>query len=198
MAQRYFDQGLRLAYAFNHAEAHRAFKKAQELDPDCAMCFWGEAFVLGANINAAMEEGAVQPAFLAMTNAKARAANASEREQALIDALAKRYAADPAADQAALAQAYADAMAAAHARYPDDQDDRGAVRRCADEHLALGLLGGGRPHAQGAAGRSGRGDRGRARGQSRPPGRDPPVHPPDRGLGRRPRGRSRTPTGSPR
>ena len=55
MAQRYFDQGLRLAYAFNHPEAQRAFKKAQELDPNCAMCFWGEAFVLGANINAAME-----------------------------------------------------------------------------------------------------------------------------------------------
>ena len=122
MAQRYFDQGLRLAYAFNHPEAQRAFKKAQELDPNCAMCFWGEAFVLGANINAAMEEGAVQPAFLAMTNAKARAANASGREQALIDALATRYSADPAADKAALAQAYADAMAAAHARYPDDQE----------------------------------------------------------------------------
>jgi tetratricopeptide (TPR) repeat protein len=122
MAQRYFDQGLRLTYAFNHAEAYRAFKKAQELDPNCAMCFWGEAFVLGANINAPMESGAVQPAFVAMTNAKARAANASERERALIDALATRYASDPAADAAALAGAYADAMAAAHARYPDDPE----------------------------------------------------------------------------
>jgi tetratricopeptide (TPR) repeat protein len=122
LAQRYFDQGLRLTYAFNHAEAYRAFKKAQTLDPGCAMCFWGEAFVLGANINAAMEGSAVQPAFVATTNAKARAANASERERALIDALATRYASDPAADQAALAQAYADAMAAVHARYPDDQD----------------------------------------------------------------------------
>jgi tetratricopeptide (TPR) repeat protein len=122
LAQRYFDQGLRLTYAFNHAEAYRAFKKAQALDPGCAMCFWGEAFVLGANINAPMEGSAAQPAFLAMTNANARAANASERERALIDALAKRYASDPAADQAALAQAYADAMAALHAQYPDDQD----------------------------------------------------------------------------
>jgi tetratricopeptide (TPR) repeat protein len=122
LAQRYFDQGVRLTYAFNHAEAYRAFKKAQALDPGCAMCFWGEAFVLGANINAAMEGSAVQPAFVATTNAKARAANASERERALIDALATRYASDPAADQAALAQAYADAMAAMHARYPDDQD----------------------------------------------------------------------------
>src|SRR5919106_6076325 len=72
-AQRYFDQGLRLTYAFNHAEAWRAFKQAQALDPGCAMCFWGEAFVLGANINAPMEQGAVQPAFVALTNAKARA-----------------------------------------------------------------------------------------------------------------------------
>jgi tetratricopeptide (TPR) repeat protein len=121
-AQRYFDQGLRLTYAFNHAEAYRAFKQAQALDPDCAMCFWGEAFVLGANINAAMEASAMQPAFVAMTNAKARAAGASARERALIDALSTRYAADPEADPAELAQAYADAMAEAHARYPDDQD----------------------------------------------------------------------------
>ncbi len=121
-AQRYFDQGLRLAYAFNHAEAWRAFKQAQALDPGCAMCFWGEAFVLGANINAPMEEGAVQPAFVALTNAKARAGKATPAEQALIDALAQRYASDPDADGAALATAYADAMAAAHAAHPDDQD----------------------------------------------------------------------------
>jgi tetratricopeptide (TPR) repeat protein len=121
-AQRYFDQGLRLAYAFNHAEAYRAFKQAQALDPDCAMCFWGEAFVLGANINAPMEEGAVQPAFIALTNAKARAGKATAPEQALIDALAQRYVSTPEADGAALAEAYADAMARAHENYPDDQD----------------------------------------------------------------------------
>jgi tetratricopeptide (TPR) repeat protein len=122
MAQRYFDQGLRLTYAFNHGEAYRAFKKAQALDPGCAMCFWGEAFVLGANINAAMEGDAVQPAFVALTNAKARAAGASARERALIDALAARYSSDPDADPAALAAAYADAMAKAHAQHPEDQD----------------------------------------------------------------------------
>jgi tetratricopeptide (TPR) repeat protein len=121
-AQRYFDQGLRLTYAFNHAEAWRAFKQAQELDPGCAMCFWGEAFVLGANINAPMEESAVQPAFVALTNAKARAGSASAPERALIDALAQRYSSDPGADGAALAAAYADAMARAHKSYPDDQD----------------------------------------------------------------------------
>jgi tetratricopeptide (TPR) repeat protein len=121
MAQRYFDQGLRLTYAFNHAEAYRAYKKAQELDPNCAMCFWGESFVLGANINAPMEDAAVQPAFVALTNAKARSAGASAREQALIDALAARYSTDADADPGALAEAYADAMAEVRARYPDDQ-----------------------------------------------------------------------------
>ena len=61
MAQRYFDQGLRLTYAFNHPEALRAFKEAQRRDPDCAMCYWGEAFVLGPNINAPMDGSAENP-----------------------------------------------------------------------------------------------------------------------------------------
>jgi len=60
-AQSYFDQGLRLTHAFNHEEAQRAFRKAQKLDPDCAMCFWGEALVLGPNINMPMVEEAVAP-----------------------------------------------------------------------------------------------------------------------------------------
>src|SRR5262249_45929015 len=55
LAQSYFNQGLRLTYAFNHSEAQRAFRKAQKLDPDCAMCFWGEALVLGPNINLPMQ-----------------------------------------------------------------------------------------------------------------------------------------------
>jgi hypothetical protein len=60
-AQRYFDQGLRLAYAFSHAEARRAFHHAQRLDPSCALCFWGEALVLGPNVNAPMPSEAVAP-----------------------------------------------------------------------------------------------------------------------------------------
>ena len=120
VAQRYFDQGLRLTYAFNHAEAYRAFNKAQELDPDCAMCYWGGAFVLGPNINAAMEDSATTPAAVMIANAKARAAKASPKEQALIDALAERY--TKGAERADLDAAYADAMAEAHARYPDDPE----------------------------------------------------------------------------
>src|SRR5206468_11925262 len=90
-AQAYFDQGLRLAYAFNHGEAQRAFRMAQKLDPGCAMCFWGEALVLGPNINIPMQEDAVAPAYVAAQQAKALAGKASPREQGLIGAIAARY-----------------------------------------------------------------------------------------------------------
>jgi tetratricopeptide (TPR) repeat protein len=122
LAQRYFDQGLRLTYAFNHAEALRGFREAQRLDATCAMCYWGEAFVLGPNINAPMDEAAGHPAVAAMAKARAHAPHASAREQALINALAIRYSPDPKADRAALNQAYADAMADAAQRFPDDDE----------------------------------------------------------------------------
>src|SRR5262249_3168715 len=93
-AQSFFDQGLRLTYAFNHDEARRAFRKAQRLDPDCAMCFWGEALVLGPNINLPMQEDAVPLAFAALQKAQALAVKAHSDEQALISALSIRYAAD--------------------------------------------------------------------------------------------------------
>lgn len=121
-AQKYFDQGLRLAYAFNHDEARRAFRKAQRLDPDCAMCFWGEALVLGPNINLPMQEEAVPLAFAATQKAKALAAKASPHEQALIAALSNRYVADAKADRAALDAAYAAAMAQVTAQFPDDNE----------------------------------------------------------------------------
>ena len=121
-AQAYFDQGLRLAYAFNHAEAQRAFRKAQKLDPSCVMCFWGEALVLGPNINLPMQEDAVQPAFAAVQKALAVSAQASPRERALIAALATRYAQDPKADRAPLDAAYAAAMGKLAADFPDDDE----------------------------------------------------------------------------
>ena len=122
MAQNYFDQGLRLAYAFNHAEAQRAFRKAEKLDPRCAMCFWGEALVLGPNINQPMVEQAVAPAFAAVQRAKALGAAASAREQMLIAALAERYADDPKADRKPLDTAYAAAMEKAAAKFADDDE----------------------------------------------------------------------------
>jgi tetratricopeptide (TPR) repeat protein len=121
-AQVYFDQGLRLTYAFNHEEAQRAFRKAQKLDPDCAMCFWGEALVLGPNINMPMVEEAAAPAFAAAQKARALAAKASPHEQALITALSARYVEDAKADRARLDAAYAAAMAQAAAQFPEDNE----------------------------------------------------------------------------
>jgi tetratricopeptide (TPR) repeat protein len=121
-AQAYFDQGLRLAYAFNHGEAERAFRTAQKLDPDCAMCFWGEALVLGPNINLPMQEDAIAPAFAAAQKAKALAAKAGPREQALIAALALRYGSDPKAARAPFDAAYAAEMAKVAAQFLDDDD----------------------------------------------------------------------------
>jgi tetratricopeptide (TPR) repeat protein len=121
-AQAYFDQGLRLAYAFNHGEAQRAFRKAQKVDPTCAMCFWGEALVLGPNINLPMQPDAVAPALAAASKARALADKATPREQALIAALAARYAEDPKAARAPLDAAYAAAMGKAAAAFPDDNE----------------------------------------------------------------------------
>ncbi|MHB1215214.1 MAG: tetratricopeptide repeat protein [Thiobacillus sp.] len=122
LAQRYFDQGLKLAYAFNHAEAARAFRQAQRLDPDCALCHWGEALVLGPNINAPMDPAAGAAALAAITRAQALAPKAGARERELIAALARRYSGDAAAERGALDAAYAEAMGKVAARYPRDAD----------------------------------------------------------------------------
>jgi tetratricopeptide (TPR) repeat protein len=119
-AQAWFDQGIRLAFAFNHAEAQRAFREAQKLDPNCALCFWGEALILGPNINVPMMPEANAPALEALGKAVALAPSAPARDRALIDALAKRYSADPKTERAALDAAYADAMKQVAARYPAD------------------------------------------------------------------------------
>ncbi|HET9412765.1 MAG TPA: hypothetical protein VFO74_01415, partial [Pseudolabrys sp.] len=94
-AQAYFDQGLRLSYAFNHGEAQRAFRMAQKLDPACAMCFWGEAYVLGPNINVPMDEKAIAPAAAAGAKARELAGNAKPSEKMLIEAILARYSPDP-------------------------------------------------------------------------------------------------------
>ncbi|MGD2084073.1 MAG: hypothetical protein PVF91_14010 [Chromatiales bacterium] len=119
-AQRFFDQGLALGYAFNHPEALRAFREARRLDPGCAMCYWGEAYVLGPNINAPMDPDAVAPAGRAVARAQQAAGDASAKEKALIDALAERYSDDPAADRDALNRAYAHAMANVADQFPHD------------------------------------------------------------------------------
>ncbi|MEX0742276.1 MAG: hypothetical protein WD079_05715, partial [Phycisphaeraceae bacterium] len=122
LAQEYFDQGLTLAYAFNHPEAIRSFEAAAEVDPQCAMAWWGVALAHGPNINKPMsvEEGRL--AYAALEKAQALAEHASAREQAYIAALAKRYEADPPEDRAHLDRAYAEAMAEVARAYPDDLD----------------------------------------------------------------------------
>src|ERR1700758_1159747 len=122
LAQSYFNQGLRLTYAFNHSEAQRAFRKAQKLDPNCAICFWGEALVLGPNINLPMQEDAKAPAYAAAQKAKALAGKASPREQALIGAVAARYSSDPKGVRAPLDAAYAAEMAKVATQYSDDDE----------------------------------------------------------------------------
>ena len=121
-AQRLFDQGLRLAYAFNHPEAERSFRAAAALDPGCAMCWWGTALVLGPNINLPMDPAAAAPAWEALSKARAAAAKVSDRERAYIEALTARYA-DPApANRAPLDSAYSRAMAQVAQQFPTDLD----------------------------------------------------------------------------
>lgn len=121
-AQAYFNQGLALAYGFNHDAAIRAFRTAQSRDPACAMCFWGEAYARGPNINAPMDPKAAESTLAAQDRAMDLRGRASPRERALIEALARRYSADPKLERAALDNAYADAMEEVSTRFPQDDD----------------------------------------------------------------------------
>src|SRR4051794_32450495 len=121
-AQRYFDQGLTLTYAFNHPEAIRSYTEAARLDPQCAMAWWGVALSYGPNINKPMDPADAPKAWEAIQKAKALSKNASPQEQAYIAALSKRYAQDPPADRSPLDKAYADAMRELHRNYADDLD----------------------------------------------------------------------------
>lgn len=121
-AQRFFDQGLRLLYAFNHAEAIRAFREAARLDPGLAMAHWGRAIALGPNLNAPMTQENGRQAYAAIRQARAVSGRATPREQALIESLSLRYAADGKGDRAALDRAYAGAMQKAAGRFEDDPD----------------------------------------------------------------------------
>lgn len=121
-AQRYFDQGLRLYYGFNHDEAIRAFRESARLDAKCAMAWWGVAIAAGPNINMPMDDAGAKVALAAIEQATALAAQTSPAEQAWIAALAVRYSDAPGASRAALDTAYSVAMRALWKRYPDDAD----------------------------------------------------------------------------
>jgi tetratricopeptide (TPR) repeat protein len=121
-AQQYFDQGLRLIYAFNHDEAIKSFRQGIKNDSTCAMCYWGIAYSLGPNINLPMDTSKVAPAWDAMYNAVKFSVKVTPKERAYIDALAKRYSGDPAANRASLDTAWARAIGRVASRYPDDDD----------------------------------------------------------------------------
>lgn len=123
-AQKYFNQGIRLIYAFNHAEALRSFREAARLDDSLAMAYWGQALALAPNINdSAIGPDREQQGYDAIREALKRRANANAKEKALIDALAERFASKPPdGDRTALNQAYANAMEKVWRSYPKDPD----------------------------------------------------------------------------
>ena len=122
-AQLFMNQGLNLAYGFNHAEAARAFSEAARLDPGLAMAYWGHALVLGPNINSPMDPADEPKARELVDKALSLRSKATARERAYIDALAERYTGKP-GDRAAADRAYAEAMRAVVQRFPNDADAR--------------------------------------------------------------------------
>lgn len=123
LAQKYFDQGLTWSFAFNHDEAIRSFQEAARQDPQLAMAWWGVALCYGPHINfPILPEDKAKAAWSALTKAQNLKQHASPVEQALIDALAARYAYPAPANRSALDEAYAAAMQKVHEQYPEDAD----------------------------------------------------------------------------
>ncbi|GAB3385426.1 tetratricopeptide repeat protein [Lysobacter fragariae] len=120
--QRWFDQGLMLTYGFNHDAAERSYLKATEIDPDCAMCWWGASLVLGPHVNAAMDPTNNANAWSRLQKAVALAPKVTPREQAFIHALAARYAQNAPENRKPLDEAYAKATGELAKQFPDDLD----------------------------------------------------------------------------
>lgn len=120
-AQKFFDQGLTLVYAFNHSEAVRSFERAAELDPNSPMPYWGQALALGPNYNE-VQPDREKAAYVAIQKAQSLAASAPESEREYVDALARRFTNDPKPDYDRLGRAYAAAMRDLYNRHPDDPD----------------------------------------------------------------------------
>lgn len=137
-AQQYFDQGMRLLWAFNHDESTRSFARAAELDPACAACYWGVALTVGPNYNVpVMAAPRARVAFDALRKAQENAPHASQVEQALIGALAARYPSAQPLDSSNLTpvlRAYALAMGEVAARFPDDLD---VATLCAEAEMTV-------------------------------------------------------------
>lgn len=122
-SQAFFDQGMRLTFAFNHAEAHRAFMEAARLDPKNAMAYWGQAYALGPNINDPLpDQERKEASWKALSKAKAHAPDGTELEQALIQALEARYSDDWDMEVADLNEAYLQEMAKIGNVFPENAD----------------------------------------------------------------------------
>ncbi len=121
-AQKFFNQGLTLVYAFNHDAAYQSFKKASELDPDLAMAYWGMALSIGQNINMDVTKSNMKEAYKTIQKALKLSSNATKNEQAYINALATRYSDADQPDKTALGEAYFKAMKQVSADYPEDLD----------------------------------------------------------------------------
>ena len=119
-AQKYFDQGIVLTYAFNHAEAFKSFQAAAQLDPSCAMCYWGMSYVLGPNINVPMAESANELAWEMLQKAVDLSNQVSAKERKYIQALSRRYEPDYQEDRSQLNEEYAVAMRRLVQEYPND------------------------------------------------------------------------------
>ena len=121
-AQRYFDQGMSLLFGFNHKEAIRSFRSAAQLDPDCAMAYWGAAYAFGPHVNKPMDTNDTVEAWAALQLAVAAKSKGSTKEQAYITALEKRYQPEHKDDRSALDKGFAGAMRVLAKQYPDDLD----------------------------------------------------------------------------
>ena len=122
LAQKYFNQGVILAYGFNHEEAFRSFEEVARLDSNCAMAYWGMAYVLGPNINLPMDAGVVHTAYEAIQKAISLLDNETQKEKDFVLALSKRYSNEVLEDRTPLDKAYSDAMRDLTNKYPDDLD----------------------------------------------------------------------------
>ena len=122
-AQAYFDQGMQLMFAYGKYEAVRSFRESQQRDPDCAMCYWGEAWSWGSYLNIPMSEADAPYAYAALQRAMELLAGVTSREQAYINALSTRYVADFDVEQRSVQdEAYSEAMGELAGTYPDDLD----------------------------------------------------------------------------
>lgn len=122
LVQRYFNQGMTLAYGFNHAEAARSFYYATKLDPECAMAFFGYAYVLGPNYNAGMEDDNYERAYEAIQTAIKLSDNGTEKEKEFINTMSLRYAPKPPDNRTELDTKYSAAMKRLYKKYPEDTE----------------------------------------------------------------------------